>query len=121
MSDKVSAEAPAPGIVERLREWAECGPNVLLEGASADLEVAADTITALCAEMQGWKNVNKLLASQVEAQRREVEWLWAALENAAGLLMWCADAKPGIDTQKGREVARAFAEQIRADLKEPRT
>jgi uncharacterized sporulation protein YeaH/YhbH (DUF444 family) len=43
------------------------------------LREAADIITALRAEVQGWKNVNKLLASQVEAQRREVERLTAAL------------------------------------------
>jgi hypothetical protein len=58
---------------------------------------------------------------KIAAHLAENERLRAALENAAGLLMWCADAKPGIDTQKGREVARAFAEQTRAALKETRT
>jgi hypothetical protein len=63
----VSAEAPKPGIVERLREWAECGPNVLLEGASADLEVAADTITALRAEVEKWKQLDREAATYVES------------------------------------------------------
>jgi hypothetical protein len=86
----VSAEASAPDLVERLlaegrhfRGDPDCvGPAVTLL-----VERAADTITALRAEVQGWKNVNKLLASQVEAQRREVERLTAALEEVRPLVL----------------------------------
>jgi hypothetical protein len=40
-------------------------------------------ITALRAEVQGQKHINKLLSSQVEAQRSEVERLRAALKHYA--------------------------------------
>lgn len=33
-------------LSKRLRAWAECGPNVLLEGAAADLDAAADALEA---------------------------------------------------------------------------
>lgn len=39
-------------IVERLRAWAECGPNDLLEASSADLFVAADEIERLRAALR---------------------------------------------------------------------
>jgi len=34
---------------KRLRKWAECGPNVLLEGAASDIDAAADALEA-CAK-----------------------------------------------------------------------
>ena len=70
-------------------------------------------ITALRAEVQGQKNVNKLLASQVEAQRCEVERLTAALE-------WYASApryhiRPPFDRS---DIDADYGIRARAALKE---
>ncbi len=140
----VSAEAPAPDIVKRLRQGYPCkeaaadGCCKVMDARSGCLcAEAADTITRLTAEVERLTThkaacgdccgisateydgtVSGFLALTAENER-----LRAALDITTEGLEWCvirAEAMPTPDVDAGR-FARVCLDKARAALKDPRT
>ena len=60
-------------IVARLRDWAECEDDILIEAACADFHVAADEIERLRAALKLAQNLDEPLMNEIERLRAEVD------------------------------------------------
>ena len=101
-------------IVARLRDWAECEDDILIEAACADFHVAADKIEWMLAEIQQLKHDSTIFINErsdaicenfnfreENAELREkIERLRAAAEMALETLIGCCVSAGGVDDRK---------------------